>query len=176
VVCAASRRRTGACEELVFAFGAHLDPNVAVVRALVELVQFLATFERWEPDDENRYVGFDEAAARWWRSATLESQSYLAPADGPARSVNELPDLTDPDLLVELRRCVDRVNGCGIPVYLLDQTRPDVDLPVVKVVAPGLRHMWARLGRGRLYDVPVALGWQDRPLAEEELNPWAVFF
>jgi oxazoline/thiazoline synthase len=176
VVCAASRRRTGACEELVFGFGAHVEPKAAVVRALVELVQFLATFERWGPDDENRYVAFDEAAARWWRSATLESEAYLAPADAPARSVAELPDLTHPDVLVELRTCIERVSGRGVPVYLLDQTRPDIDLPVVKVVAPGLRHMWARLGSGRLYDVPVTLGWQDRPLAEEELNPWAVFF
>jgi ribosomal protein S12 methylthiotransferase accessory factor len=176
VVCAASRRRAGDCEELVFGFGAHVEPNVAVMRALVELVQFLAAFERWGPDDEHRYVAFDEAAARWWRSATLESEAYLAPADAPARSVAELPDRTDPDVLVELRTCIERVNGRGVPVYLLDQTRPDIDLPVVKVVAPGLRHMWARLGRGRLYDVPVAMGWQDRPRAEEELNPWAVFF
>jgi ribosomal protein S12 methylthiotransferase accessory factor YcaO len=53
---------------------------------------------------------------------------------------------------------------------VLDQTRPDLGLPVVKVIVPGLRHFWARYAPGRLFDVPVRLGWQSRPLAEEQLN------
>ena len=56
-------------------------------------------------------------------------------------------------------------------MLVLDQTRPDIGLNVVKVVVPGLRHFWKRLGAGRLYDVPVQMGWLDKPLTEEELNP-----
>jgi oxazoline/thiazoline synthase len=41
---------------------------------------------------------------------------------------------------------------------------------------PGMRHFWRRLGAGRLYDVPVRLGWLDRPAREDELNPRSVFF
>jgi ribosomal protein S12 methylthiotransferase accessory factor len=175
VVCAVSRRR-GADEELVFGFGAHVDPATAVVRALAELIQFLASFEKWGDDAEHRYVAFDEAAATWWGTARLDEQRYLAPLPGPARAASDLPDRSDPDLLVALTTCVERIGAAGIPVLLLDQTRPDVELPVVKAVAPGLRHMWSRFGPGRLYDVPVALGWQDRPTPEEDLNPSAVFF
>jgi ribosomal protein S12 methylthiotransferase accessory factor len=40
---------------------------------------------------------------------------------------------------------------------------------------PGLRHFWPRFAPGRLYDVPVRLGWIARPLAEDELNPIAMF-
>ena len=149
---------------------------MACKRALAELVQFLASFERWGDVGEDRWVAFDEAAANWWRSARLEEHPYLAPGDGPARSLGELPDLSSPDLLAELTTCTDRIAAAGIPLYLLDQTRPDVGLPVAKAVAPGLRHMWSRLGPGRLYDVPVALGWLDRPTPEADLNPWAVFF
>ena len=109
-------------------------------------------------------------------SARLDEHAYLAPAAGSARSLAELPDRSDPDLLTELTTCIDRIAAAGAPVYLLDQTRPDIGLPVVKAVAPGLRHMWSRLGSGRLYDVPVALGWLERPVPEEDLNPWAVFF
>jgi ribosomal protein S12 methylthiotransferase accessory factor len=58
---------------------------------------------------------------------------------------------------------------------VLDQTRPDLGVPVVKVIVPGLRHFWARFGPGRLYDVPVELGWLDAPTAEADLNPTAVF-
>ncbi len=175
VVCAASRRR-GTDEELVFGFGAHIDPAGAVVRALSELVQFLASFERWGDAGEDRYVTFDEAASRWWSCARLDEHDYLAPAPGPARTLADMPDLSDPDLLTELTTCTERIAAAGVPLYLLDQTRPDIGLPVVKAVAPGLRHMWSRLGAGRLYDVPVALGWLERPVPEEDLNPWAVFF
>ena len=58
---------------------------------------------------------------------------------------------------------------------MLDQTRPDAPLKVVRVVVPGLRHFWARLGWGRLYDVPVALGWLGEATAEEALNPIPMF-
>ncbi|WP_441293212.1 hypothetical protein ACSRUE_22460 [Sorangium sp. KYC3313] len=36
---------------------------------------------------------------------------------------------------------------------------------------PGLRHFWPRFGPGRLYDVPVRLGWLERANREEDLNP-----
>jgi ribosomal protein S12 methylthiotransferase accessory factor len=61
-------------------------------------------------------------------------------------------------------------------VLVLDQTRGDVGFPVVKVLAPGLRHFWRRLAPGRLYDVPVSMGWLKEPLAESELNPISMFF
>ena len=63
----------------------------------------------------------------------------------------------------------------GSELLVLDQTRPEIDLPVVKVIVPGLRHFWARFAPGRLYDVPVKLGWLARPRAEEELNPIPMF-
>jgi ribosomal protein S12 methylthiotransferase accessory factor len=63
----------------------------------------------------------------------------------------------------------------GMEVLVLDQTRPDVGLPVVKVIVPGMRHFWARLGPGRLYDVPVQLGRLATPTLYEELNPIPMF-
>ena len=60
-------------------------------------------------------------------------------------------------------------------MLVLDQTRADVGLPVVKVIVPGLRHFWARYAPGRLYDVPVQLGWLDQPLRETEFNPIPMF-
>jgi ribosomal protein S12 methylthiotransferase accessory factor YcaO len=59
-------------------------------------------------------------------------------------------------------------------MLVLDQTRPDIGLPVVKVIVPGLRHFWTRFAPGRLYDVPVKMGWLERPLTEDELNPMAM--
>ena len=54
---------------------------------------------------------------------------------------------------------------------VLDQTRPDIGMPVVRVIVPGMRHFWARFAPGRLYDVPVTMGRRKHPLAEADLNP-----
>jgi ribosomal protein S12 methylthiotransferase accessory factor len=59
----------------------------------------------------------------------------------------------------------------GLDVLVLDQTRPDIDVAVVRVIVPGLRHFYRRFAPGRLYDVPVKLGLRDRPMSEDELNP-----
>ena len=70
---------------------------------------------------------------------------------------------------------VARVEAAGLEVLVLDQTRPEIDLSVVKVVVPGMRHFWARFAPGRLYDVPVALGRLAGPTAEADLNPVPIF-
>ena len=44
----------------------------------------------------------------------------------------------------------------GLDFLVLDQTRPDIGVPVVRVIVPGLRHFYRRFApTGRLYDVPV---------------------
>ena len=63
----------------------------------------------------------------------------------------------------------------GLEVLVVDHTRPDVELPVVKVIVPGLRHFWRRLAPGRLYDVPMTLGERAIRNDEDTLNPVAMF-
>ena len=48
---------------------------------------------------------------------------------------------------------------------------PEIGLPVVKVIVPGLRHFWARFAPGRLYDVPVKLGWLPRAAGRRGVEP-----
>ena len=59
----------------------------------------------------------------------------------------------------------------GIQTYVLDCTRSDIRVPVARVIIPGLRHSWPRFAPGRLYDVPVNLGWLQRASTEADLNP-----
>ena len=80
------------------------------------------------------------------------------------------------DLADDVRQCVQIAADHGLETLVLDQTRPDVGLHVVKVMVPGLRHFWARFGPGRLYDVPVRMGWLPRSLNENELNPQMIYF
>ena len=57
-------------------------------------------------------------------------------------------------------------------MLVLDQ--PLIGIPVVKVVVPGLRHS-GRHAAGRLFDVPVRMGWLEQPLQENE-QPDSLFF
>jgi oxazoline/thiazoline synthase len=171
---AISRRTDRRCEDIMFGFGAHLDPRVALGRALTELNQLMPAMVDADPD-----VGYrcdDVDAVRWWRHATVANQPYLAPDPGaPARRPRDYDYQPCPDLLTDIHTVTRRVEARGMEVLLLDQTRPDVGLPVVKVIVPGLRPFWARLGPGRLYDVPVELGRLAEPTPYDELNPIPMF-
>jgi ribosomal protein S12 methylthiotransferase accessory factor len=75
------------------------------------------------------------------------------------------------DTREQVTACVNLVKRAGLDFLVLDQTRPDIEVPVVRVIVPGLRHFYRRFAPGRLYDVPVKLGWRKQPLSESELNP-----
>jgi ribosomal protein S12 methylthiotransferase accessory factor len=70
-----------------------------------------------------------------------------------------------------VRHGIELVHQRGLEFMVHDLTRPDIGLPVAKVIVPGMRLHWRRLAPGRLYDVPVQLGWLPRPYREEEMNP-----
>jgi ribosomal protein S12 methylthiotransferase accessory factor len=140
-------------------FGAHLDMRLATLRAVAELVQIGA----YAPSGGLGHGPQEQLDA-------VEG-SYLRPAeDTPARTADH-PARESNDLRVVLDDYRARVEGRGLEMMVLDQTRPDIGLPVVKVVVPGLRHFWPRFAPGRLYDVPVALGHLPEPLSEQDLNP-----
>ena len=61
----------------------------------------------------------------------------------------EVPDLSTDRIDTDVSWLVQHLAHHGLEVLVLDQTRPDVGLPVVRVVVPGLRHFWARFGPGR---------------------------
>ena len=70
-----------------------------------------------------------------------------------------------------MEQCRALVEAKGMEFLVLDQTRPDIGMPVVRVIVPGLRHFWERFAPGRLFDVPVEMGWRDGSVAEADLNP-----
>lgn len=65
--------------------------------------------------------------------------------------------------------CRGRIERAGLEVVVFDMTRPEIEFPVVRVVAPGLRSKRPRFAAGRLYDIPVRLGWLEDARSEEEL-------
>jgi ribosomal protein S12 methylthiotransferase accessory factor len=166
-----SRRLVGDSERLILGFGAHLDPTIAILRALTEVNQLGLELDK-VPDGQ-----LDGDAKGWLLEATLANQPYLAPDPAqPLKTRQDYPQRWGDDIRDDVLTCVDIVKQAGLETLVLDQTRPDIGLNVVKVIVPGLRHFWSRFGPGRLYDVPVTLGWRETPTPEEEMNGMAMPF
>lgn len=174
VMAALSRRVDRDHEEILFGFGAHLDPRLALRRALTELNQMMPQLIAAEPD--GRYRCDDPDMVRWLRNATLAAEPYLAPdRSRAALGPGDYGYQPKTDLLADLLVLQDKVEELGMELMVLDQTRPDIGLPVVKVIVPGMRHFWARLAPGRLYDVPVRMGRLAEPTPYNQLNPTPMF-
>jgi len=91
--------------------------------------------------------------------------------DPKAPRVAPAEELTSNDLKDHVTTWVRRLAGHGLETIVVDKTRPDFGLRVAQVIVPGLRHPWPRFAPGRLYTVPVDLGWSAHPPAEDELHP-----
>ena len=177
VFVAISRRTDRPLEDIIFGFGAHFDPKIALLRALTEMNQILPSVPSAEDNGHETYHSWDPLADYWWQTATIENQPYLVADESvPAKKYGDYLQLGSEDLYEEVMTCVEMTKQLGMEMLVLDQTRPDIGLSVAKVIVPGMRHFWKRLAPGRLYDVPVKLGWLDAALKEEELNPIPVFF
>ena len=177
VVAALSARNDGPHEDIIYGFGCHPDPNVAARRALTELNQSLEAVPSANGDARQQaYLGIEDAV-HWWTEIRRADTPYLVPDPGCGIvGADDLPGFREDDLATLVQKCVGRLAVKDIEVLVLDQSRPDIDFSVVRVIAPGLRHFWARFGPGRLYDVPVALGWRDVPSTEQDLNPHVIQF
>jgi bacteriocin biosynthesis cyclodehydratase domain-containing protein len=175
VFAAFSYESTDGPDRPIFGFGAHLDAKTAFTRALSEMTQSLAITD-FPPeflDAEDKLSLHRE----FTEQTKLGEWPYLLPAENsPLKRLTDYPDQSSDDLLDDVTLCVDILDKLGLEVLVNDQTRPDLGLSVVKVIVPGLRHFWARYAPGRLYEVPVRMGWLDTPRAEEDLNPTPIFF
>lgn len=172
-----SARTSGPAEDVLVGFGAHFDAKVALLRAVTEVNQFLPSISQTRPDGSTIYLFGDELARQWWKNARIEDLDYLVPDPGrPERTLGDFEDPSSDDLAEDVRRCVDIARRHGLEVLVLDMTRPDLGLNVVRVIVPGLCHFWRRFGFQRLREVPVAQGWLDRPLGVDQLNPYTIFF
>ncbi|MER2540682.1 MAG: TOMM precursor leader peptide-binding protein, partial [Azonexus sp.] len=168
VYVAVSRRVDKPVEDVILGAGAHFEPRVAALRAVTELNQHLLAVERVDTDGRG-YQEKDADRLRWWQQVTVERFPWLLPSSQKVPGNN--PYVNDHGL----HPCIEVARALGVELLVIDQTRPDIGMPVVKVMAPGLRHYWPRLAPGRLYDVPVKQGHLPHPLAEHELTEFDVF-
>jgi oxazoline/thiazoline synthase len=151
-------------ENIEFGSGAHFDARIALLRALTELNQFLSLGLMGGGTGEKSSLDGSTPLR-------LQDHSYLTPSGSPMVQPESDSKFGHLDTREQVTACVALAKRAGLDFLVLDQMRPDIEAPVVRVIVPGLRHFYRRFGPGRLYDVPVKLGLRDRPLKENELNP-----
>src|SRR5262249_19144034 len=78
---ALSRRTDQPREEILFGFGAHFEPRIALLRALTELNQMLPTLAPSGERRSDEHELDDRDLQQWWQTATLANQPYLVPDD-----------------------------------------------------------------------------------------------
>jgi oxazoline/thiazoline synthase len=151
-----------------FGSGAHFDARIAALRAMTELNQFLSIGLMGGRDPKPSSQESNQDNSPPFR---LQDHPYLTPSGAAVVRPDFGSKFGNLDTREQVTACVNLVKRAGLDFLVLDQTRPDIEVPVVRVIVPGLRHFYRRFAPGRLYDVPVKLGWRDRPLPENELNP-----
>jgi len=117
--------------------GTHPDSRVAVTRALTELAQSRLTIFQGVREDIDKVARLDGDVDRPAQSLWL--------SNGPVKSFAAIQTYRAHDILDDIHFMARRLESAGLKqVIAVDLTRPEVGLPVVKVIVPGLEHWAAR--------------------------------
>jgi ribosomal protein S12 methylthiotransferase accessory factor len=178
---------TGQSPAAVVGLGSHLDPAIAVLKALFEVCQVRPGEARRA--DEMRSSG--KTLAAYADIKTLEDHSgFFTSLDrlneldflrrnGAPRAVTDRPSLDRGSPEANLEQTVEVLTRAGCRVAYVDLTTDDVapfGIRVVRTFATGLQpihfgHGEERLGGRRLFEVPRVLGYAATTRAEADLNP-----
>jgi ribosomal protein S12 methylthiotransferase accessory factor len=143
--------------EPLFAGACHPSPKIAAWKAASEVGQLWFTIvHRKEIDIEMKQ----------WLQSNADEQRFLR----PTHEIDATPEPVRLTSGEQVKFLVSRLKAAGLRAYAADLSRSDVVLKTARAIIPGLRHIWNRRAPGRIYDVPVHLGWLDSPLEEGELN------
>ncbi len=177
VVAAVSSDANG--RGIAVGFGAHFGPDGAAIRACLEMVQFQSMVQLSLRFRDLGRVTAPSAATRaawsWFEEVSISEEAYLMPETN-AVPVRPAPLPVPSDRSGETDWCLALAARHGLDVFHLDLTRSWIGIPAGRVIVPGLRSTKPRYGRGRLYDVPVKLGWLPVPRRRGEMNPRAMVF
>jgi ribosomal protein S12 methylthiotransferase accessory factor len=116
--------------------GCHPSPDTALTRALTEAAQVRLTYVSGARDDIDRFDYSTEMRRRSF--AELSHEIELGRANSEATFDTE-DGRTSPDIDDDLDWLKARLNSVlGFGIYVVDLSKEDIGIPVVKVVVPGL--------------------------------------
>lgn len=140
----------------------------AIESAVLEMLQAEVSlgFMLQKAEHQARTTGVEDQSAflKATRDINLLQEGFMqgAPSD-------DAPGMTETEYNAE--RALAGLDEKGIEIVIGNVTRPDIGVPTARALSPQLRDWRPRFAPGRLYDVPVAMGWLDEPNTEDTLNP-----
>jgi ribosomal protein S12 methylthiotransferase accessory factor len=132
-------------ENIEFGSGAHFDSRIAALRALTELNQFLSISLMGGGTGE-------KSSLDGTTPLRLQDHAFLTPSNMSAAQPGLGSEFGHLNTREQVTACVALAKQAGLDFLVLNQTRPDIEVPVVRVVVPGMRHFYRRFAPGRLYD------------------------
>ncbi|MFC0416391.1 TOMM precursor leader peptide-binding protein [Cytobacillus solani] len=177
---------------LICAAGAHLDPVRAVKSAVHELAgmmlnldeKFEANQEEYERmlHDSSLVRQMDDHGMLYGLPQAEKRLSFLLDDNGPMRTFKEefMWKSNHTDLTDDLQDILHVFRQLNLDVIIIDQTTPETrrnGLYCVKVLIPGMlpmtfgHHLTRLTGLERVLRVPMELGYTNKPLRPEQLNP-----
>lgn len=136
-VCAAQlapeRQHAGAGMACFAGYGAHLDPHVALARALTEAIQSRATLISGSRDDlwPSHYA---TTLDPWVTDAWVAEFGHREPNVDFSEEKDESSETVEEDI----DAVIDSIRGRALDVVCVDLSRLEMQVPVTKVVVPGL--------------------------------------
>lgn len=147
----------------IMGFGCHLLPDVAAERALTELCQLqLIAHRHSAPFDFN---AINDSTFLYPQASNLRN-AYLQ----KNREKKMLTYDAESGLKSAIERLVSRFKALHFEVCVFNYSQTAIPLKTVKVLVPGLCHIWPQLANKRLYQLPVTLGWMETALDETSIN------
>lgn len=119
---------------LTMGMGTHTNAGIAVLRALTEVAQSRLTQihgarEDTDQADFRKKIGYER---------TKRLNKYWFTDDGE-EDIHTVPSFDSDDFLTDIGHVVGRLREAGMDrVIVTDLTRPEIGMPVVRVVVPGL--------------------------------------
>ncbi|MFI6165571.1 TOMM precursor leader peptide-binding protein [Nocardia sp. NPDC051052] len=172
----------------LFAAGSHLEPELALERALLELAPVTNGFPRIYQRNHDRVLRMledpyqvqhmDDHRLLYCSPEAFGRLDFLLRGDANPASLQP-GEPPSGDLTEDLRRLVNRYLATGLDVIVVDQTNPEHEpggFRCVKVIVPGTlpmtfghyaRRLW---GLERVLTVPTLLGYRREPLRWNELD------
>jgi ribosomal protein S12 methylthiotransferase accessory factor len=112
--------------EIVWTAGTTPSPEKALSRALSEVAQLAGDFNS----------GSNYVASGLPKFTRLEDADYIINAPG-AIGLADLPDISSPNIRIEVERCVQALSRHGFEVLVVDTMHPHLAVPAFYTIVPG---------------------------------------
>ena len=122
-------------EMLTIGVGTHLDPEIAAIRAITEVAQSRATHR----DGKKINAQLQRATVQMGYERVKELNRLWFGEGRGSVSLSDIPDGSTDDVLDDIEVVLGRLVDAGFDrVVAVDLTRPELEVPVVRMVIPGM--------------------------------------